>query len=1103
MVRTSLVAIFLLQCAICCAGGKGELLVVHASPHKQRANMNTLLFDALAGCGLSDQSFVLRDNLTDRDLARAKAVLLLCGGTRYALTPHEQELKTALVEYVRAGGGLVLVSGLEQMWSDNVLTEELLNAFGSGMLMESPKIPRNLKIKLGERGVEHSYTDRVFAPCNEGVSQILFHSEDCVGVLQGVVGYKATDSWRTVLSAGKDIGGEPFPERGVPYYDERRSARPVEGDFPIVGIRDFGRGRVAWCGINRNLFMADVKEADTALRMRQVLADGAPGGPKSDLKTFLCNLMTWTASGSVDAAKIPVLRSLAQSEAHLPSAPRLFRGVVGPRTTYSTGTSTPQEYVDRAKSLGHDFVVFLEEFERLSLDAFERLRAECTRLTDDSFTVYCGYTIEKADGNSMFVFSSEPVYPGRKFLTPDGRKFIARTGPRDASPELQFFYGALGFVNNLGFFRFHESPYALTDIRVCQSLAVETRVNGVTAETALDAFEVNNRNGQAFMPISLELMDDVRYLTAESHRLEIVADGVMSLRHRLLAHDLYSNYPKAGSFGRQAVTSGPSVEFDMPRGDMASTKARLYEPRLNRWPYQISVSSEKGVARVELWDGDECVRRWHGAGRKSFAQKGALANERQHHYWVKAWDAQGGLAVTRAIGSNSFLLREAQCGDRENQMLYSNQVRSDGEPPMIAKHGGDTCLPDKGPWNGRVRPVGFFVFDGKWGMGGDGGFDGSPEDHPQVRFNPSIAWGDEEPASLGWVREFVAGRAGGPHVVPHRVVAGPNALVGDRVLDGCFPLSQREVVHVWHSLFPVVPCPYAETTARCSLYLPKVDGIVPYQWEQTLRLKEPVPASPKGRPLVRFGNLMRSRCTVSCNAHLGGEVVSNAFAKTFAMARGDCIVLKDKVWGSMAVFALAPVSYYAGVFGAEYPDAIAPAGTAFPFRMTLVGMHRGVADPDAFADVIRMRYAEFVPDGGVILDLCAENGARVKHFGDLEALPGTLGVRLTGLTDNRSAVVALSDGRMRLVPVDKGTAYAALGIEESGEDVFLGHPLTCPVRDVGLYLSMTASGSWQVEVHNPTASQVRASVKSDSRIKCLSFDKVVDLPPYSSRTLAL
>ena len=94
---------------------------------------------------------------------------------------------------------------------------------------------------------------------------------------------------------------------------------------------------------------------------------------------------------------------------------------------------------------------------------------------------------------------------------------------------------------------------------------------------------------------------------------------------------------------------------------------------------------------------------------------------------------------------------------------------------------------------------------------------------------------------------------------------------------------------------------------------------------------------------------------------------------------------------------------------------------------------------------------------------------------------------------------------MRIVPVEKGTAYVALGEEESDKEVFIGHPFRCSDANLGLYLSRTGEelSSWQLEFHNPTAKEIKAKVTNDPRFKLLSFNRGVVVPAYSSTYISL
>lgn len=1085
------------------------LLLVGSGMHSWTPEtVNREIFDDLAEHGFPKLRTIPYSRLSRRELLSAKLVVFLNGERSFAQTARDREAVKALVEYVRLGGGLVLTSYYDQILAFEAMKQVLLEQFGSSLLMEKAQVPDARCRRVGSYDFDrYAYTDRVFPPVDEGVSNVVFHAFFHDLTMFGIAGCRLTNGWRCVLSAGADVGGKPLAETGVTFFDRILPRTGTKGDFPIVAVREFGKGRVAWFGFHGSIFTRPTNQSETRDVMRQVVRDGLPGMPPSDLGRFIRNLFAWVSahSAEVDAACLPQFTTADEFDRAMGTGYRRFRGVVGPRTVYSGGSSTVEDYVRRAKELGLDYIAFLEDFARLSPEDFERLRADCRRVTDATFKAWPGYTIMNGDGNPEFCFSDEPIYPGRGYLTPDGKRFNRGT-PGLKIAEWDFWHTKVGFTMANGWFGFGSSPYSATDIRGVQSIGVLTRVNGKTVEESLGVLAENNRNGQELMPYALELMDDVKYLTASTYRTDVCMGGVAAFRRLLMSRGINSGYPKQGCYGCQSVTSGPEIEFNLPRGDMGDAEDRLYAARLGYWPYTLSVKSSAGLSTIVLMDGDREVRRWRANGANAFAVKGVFTNERQHYYWICAFDLAGGKAFTRAVDSNSFLLRELQCSDRNNQLLDSRQRRPNGEKPMLGSYGADACLHDKGPWHGRLRTVGFYMFDAKYGLGGAGGLDGSPEDVPKLWLSPSIMWGDKVPDNLRWVCEFLAGKAGGAHVWPRRVVASSDALVADSILDGTFPLSERSIRHVWSTLMPVEKCPWADARARCSLFLPKVDGMVPHQYEAHVKLKRPIPRPTDPSALfVRFGVLAKATLDREVTALVGGVAIPNAFGQTLRLDRGDAIVVRNEAFGSLAVWALSPVTYKAGTFGVSgFSGGEGQAGDAYDFRIVSAGMHRGVSDPVAFTRDAISKYRKFAPQGGVIADAVAQDGALVTRFDGLRELPGTLGLRLSGVSDNRSAVLVLPDGRMRVVPVEDGTAYVALGDEESDKDVFIGHAVRVSDPRIGVFISRTEDlGRWQVEFHNPTDERIDASVAADARIDVDGLPGHVALDPGTSVVRAL
>ena len=96
-------------------------------------------------------------------------------------------------------------------------------------------------------------------------------------------------------------------------------------------------------------------------------------GCPSDQMRFYLNTLQWI-SGNADALAGAPLKLAEVKSTKRSTAWKMLRGVIGPRTTYSAGVSSPDDYVKKAKELGLDFIVFLEDFAALKSGGFDKLK---------------------------------------------------------------------------------------------------------------------------------------------------------------------------------------------------------------------------------------------------------------------------------------------------------------------------------------------------------------------------------------------------------------------------------------------------------------------------------------------------------------------------------------------------------------------------------------------------------------------------------------------------------------------------------------------------------------------------------------------------------
>jgi hypothetical protein len=1106
-----------------------------------REDLSYLWQDELAQAGWERVSFESWDNLTPELLKQCRVVFLMTFPLRPDVLDADIALTDMLVDYVNQGGGVMLTQSSGQVITGMTLHYYLAERFGTRLLFEKTISDPQQAHRFGDWGSDSfTYTDRVSPPLNEGVSGLPYQSYVQMGSLAGVLPFLPNDDWQVVLSGGPATRSEPTL-LGLEEVDKGSRSEGFAADVPLAGVREMGQGRVAYTGQRPDIIFARAMKTDNDRKIYEGYMRGAFDGQPNGLVRFYLNAFQWLGAGAdaLQAAPLALRPTTAQS---FTTAWKLHQGVIGPRTTYSTGLSTPEEYVAKARALQMDFIVFLEDMARLKPDGFESLKRDCRRLSTADFLAIPGVTYENSDGNHEYVIGHSVRLPSKLLLDDQRRLKVYPRGPDKESvcAEQTWLYQLLGFENCAGWYLFSQNPYPHFDTRDVNAMAVVTQEGGKTLERMVEAYGQEARNGQTLWPQALSLMKNAseldRAASGAEYRNVIGADGTKMLSamfNTLAGRSARNLFPGMPCFGSTQVTNGPIIELTMPRGD-TDAQGNIYQPALQEWPLDLKVTAPAGLAQIRLMDGDTPIRTFlpsgssEPQGKTEFTFKTILPKERQKYVWVHAIDAKGHEAISRDIFCDSWLLRDQQCADRNNQLLYSMQRRADGSEYFVS-YGADTCVPDKGPWNGRVRPVGIFVFDSKLGSGAMS-YDGSPENHPQLSFNPYVIADGKLPDSMGWSRRLIGDLEGAPHVRPYRVVSSSEVLIGDRILDGVFPVNAKPVIHVWHTLYPVQPSTHLKTTARCTLYLPKVDGIAAYLWEHSFEALQDIPVKPEQPFTFGLGTIGGWPGQTDKSQRLmvvGGKVTEQVKLAGHPMAvtpfnRGDYVGILHSIFGSLAVYSLTDglVLWGDGVnfqVGIKTPAGVVKRGTQAQASLLLVGINRLVAEPDKLAAQVAADYGLSGPpayrvearqgkvtgqDCRLTLDASKDHCFRGKLTG-LAHLSGNLGSVITGLTDTWSAVFQVQDGsgKTRIIPVEQDTGYAVLRAEDEGKDVFIGHPLICDSPQVVISLARSTDWkTWQVEVHNPTAKALMVRVRPNPNVQDFRLTETIQLAPGSSVT---
>jgi hypothetical protein len=1102
-------------------------------PSEQR--LPAIMREAFEKRGWSKLSYITWDNLSPNLLRQSRAVVFIGVPGRAEFSEKDTATIKLLQQYVEAGGGVLLMQETQQNpVNDLTMRDALARAFGTRILLETVVSDPALTRQIGKWGPDiYTFTDQVKPPVADGVRGVCYHS--CVHpmVLYGVLPFLPEAPWQVVLSAGPKSYSSPT-KVGLEVIDKEARLAGFDKAVPLAGIREYGAGRAAYVGLLAgNIFTRSVSNVESRETYTDYMTKGWEGCP-SDLLTFYANVIQWI-SGSADKLELADWKKWTNptdSAVKRSFTWKLHKGVIGARTSYSTGTSTPDDYVKKAKEAGLDFIVFLEDFAALKSGGFENLKQDCRKLSDANFAAIPGVTCENTDGNNEYFFSDSIKLPSMDLLDRTGKKirvYMDLSNGQSSYVNIHYLYALLAFENTAGWYNFSKNPYPNYDARNVNSMAVITQENGLTVDRELNGYMINNRNGQSLWPFALTLMKsaaEIDRIKEGSYFTNVIgAEGIEQVVKSLTTNGGRSGshlYPVVPPFGQTFITQGPIIELVMPRAD-TDAEGDLYNKKLQEWELSLKVMSDVGLKEVLLIDGDTTVRRFLPGGEKNFSFKTSIAKERQKYLWVHAKDINGKEAISRAINCNSWILRENQCADRNNQLLDSRQLRPDGTPFFVG-YGGDTAIPDKGPWNGRIRPVGCFVFDKKLGVGGFA-FDGSPENHPQCQFNPFIVYDGQVPKSIGWVNQLVADKEGGPHVMPHRVVASSEVLIGDRILDGVFPLSANPVIHVWHSVYPVQPSKYLKTTARTSFYLVKPDGVSAYLWEQDFEPLQDIPTKPDQPYVFSIGNissrgakemiLMNGQTVTAQGPVKAGPV------KTYPFNKGDYVGFLKNPFGSLAVYSLTDGLVLQGdcmnfTVGVKPPESGVKEGTKFKVKLLLIGMHNQVENPASLAATIRTAYGLSGDSGNQVeakqgkvvgqeyrLDIePSADGCFLGTAKGLDKLSGNLGCALLGMNDRWTVFFQQQDAKVktRILPVEEKTAYCVMTAADEGKLIFIGHPVVTDNPELVLNVALSKDWkSWLLEIHNPTNSEITSNVKSSPHVKSFKFAERIKLAPGTSQ----
>ena len=1013
-----------------------------------------------------------------------------------------------LRRYLDEGGGILVTD-----WPGPFRYSSLMHFLGPfGFTRLTDSVHNREGIAGTQLKLRYAKTTSVLAsPVTEDVTQIwypVYH--DPAHVWNPTTDAFAVDeSWSVVVHGGPSSYSKPY-SYGVESVDRHMRKKGYAADVPLYAIRDLrSGGRLAFCAVNSPYtFMGGLAPGHEMI----VLEKGLLEQP-SHMGRLLLNTYHWLCASSLKSRKLggathEVGQFAARRFGEIPPLPESacdfatprkgFRGVVGPRTTYSTGKSTVAQYAQAARRAKWDFIVFLEDFNQLDYAAFAKEQEECARRSDDRLLLVPGIAYQDEDDAWHYLFSAKVKLPADWMLLPGTRKLKLSYVPgRDKRRgfQLAFLHHSNPVANSTtGFFRTGQCDTPFWAHIDYDSVPVFTSEDGRITEELVTEYTELVGNGEWPNPVAVNLMDSAEQLA------EVREQG---LGHTvLLASDLSVLKERIGAgttwVPESYATQGPIIEAWQQAG------AHHYDYIGNLWDYtryrcrlRLKVSSDAGLREVRVLDGDKTRFRFLPRGAKSFERVLELTKQQQQYFSLIVTDVSGRRAIGGTYHTRNHNFQQVWCGDRRNTLGVFEFQKSWSAVPVSHP---PVC--DDG------RPF-FPFFDGTHNVHRPGGT-GKVTMYPTVRFDriPGVETPFQAPIAFEG-STYAARRS-------LRTMASVDVVINDFLYERTYPseiVPLRETVQRRSNPNQVMRAKVRVSRAYDAGCLgPPANQAVVFHVKGEIELIRDVSLWDGGYPIA-VGTYSTGKDPSVLAVCRNGEEVPPVFCsapkRPFSNRRSGPLPVGSYIWAGYALthgpaLALFPLS--GGSFGYRYagresqhvevfldvPAGKHRQGEKFAYELlTLTAPWDKPPTPqyvERFRDVMGLDgtpgYKVHVESGKVISSVyvLALDGEGKGFAGTLAPprgeFPAFLPVQVRNLNTRWSAIhYDRAAGRYRPIGSIDGVAYTHVQFDRKPKRLFVGHPFTCDRPDAVLALAQTGPKRFLLTVHNPTDEPMKCTLE--------------------------
>jgi len=593
-------------------------------------------------------------------------------------TPKSAEFAEVVKNFAASGGGVL--SMIPEYNIEKQHATDLLKAFGARVPVE--RIIEDDKAKIAT--FDHmpypaAFTDQIApSPVSAGVRGIWYPYSNAYNA-QHTCPIIVDSNWQVVVTASPTAHTLPVDMTKSAFGPLQDAFARPEGvkTPPLFAVRSYGKGRVA---LISQWQQYSVGQGTKWLYDRQILRRGCKDKP-SDFGCLLENTYRWLAEPSQKAGvsggfvtnpeklippnrreevKRHYVERVWKDEQQIrdwrrPSKDmQLFRGIIGVKSSYSSGKGTVADYAAAAQQAGLDFIVFMEDFQLMTPQKLESMKKECEQLSSDKVKLFAGYSIDNNIGNHLFTFGPEvPWAPDRCLTGPNNTLLNQQYQDKDGKflnqqgPVLDWFLMATHVEHaQVGFYRFLDDPRSMRipDLRTYGMAAVRYYEHGKLMEDVTDQFFTTAQGTLPPAAVSVNLVTSPEELGreaasgnalvyAQSRTLQNIFKDALRWTHQ------YDGVNVFASDGPQ-ILAWPDCHRVGALGSEEFVTGNIFMPSL------VWVTAAKGLKEVFIFNGRNIYRRFKFNGEKEWDETLYLEAAVQKNLVLVVEDTAGGKAVS-------------------------------------------------------------------------------------------------------------------------------------------------------------------------------------------------------------------------------------------------------------------------------------------------------------------------------------------------------------------------------------------------------------------------------------------------------------------------